>query len=874
MAEERAWIRKPAVTERRREVTSRGHPSVATVAASAGRTLQQRLGNQGAQLFAAQVVARSSAPGGPLGGGSSAGPFSLSHPDDAHEREADRVADIVMRTTVRGSTSTLPSMPTVQRVCADCEEGISTRERTGQPVIAAQATHVHRLASTYGASQVSVPVAANIHDMQGGGAPLSAATRALFEPRFGADFSHVRVHTGGRADSTAKAISAKAFTAGSDIVFATGQYSPESHEGQHLLAHELTHVVQQDPGTRRLDSTLEHPPATTLRRDGKVDVQRFIAAGRHASIQRAGGTTAEKPAIPAAGGPNKVGFVREDGLNLRVAPDQHSKSLGQLKFGQRVHTVEDQNPQPSWLKIAVLGQTGYAFAPSIHFPPEKLIEKDPALRLIRVRHGLSFWALVKEMYGIEGNESTKDQNMNHFINAIRACNKAEAFTVKTDMLDDIGNVFISGRDAKNTYLKENYDLWIPSFGVAAKMDVGSGTIRGEITRLVKKIEQKIDDFKAACAMSVKYMPDAIARRAGEIASGLLQGLLEFAKDAVKILAISTAVGALIGALFGGVGAIPGAEFGFEIGLLILQVYGLYTLIEAVVGIAADLVGQLGTFIKLVWEANGEPKPLDLAARALAEAIGILVSAVLIAVVAYVLKKGGEAIGKTKFAQTVGQTRLAQWLKQRLELQTTKAVLSARVVIDYSKRLSSSGYAGTLQGKGFGVFEGRIPGIKDPVAIKVYPEGHPVFANDLAGAQAASRTGYGAKFYGEVPAGPGKRAFAMEKVPGSFPDAAAGASTAEIAEAAQAAASVTTRTVTDIRTYGQKLLDEGFYYKGEVQGLVDKSGRWRAIDFQPIRELPSKANAAEYAKAVNDHWSNIDREANMLEKLAQANARKP
>jgi hypothetical protein len=75
----------------------------------------------------------------------------------------------------------------------------------------------------------------------------------FLESRFGADFSHVRVHTGRRADLTAKAISAKAFTVGSDIVFAGGQYSPESHEGQHLLAHELTHVVQQDAGTRRLN---------------------------------------------------------------------------------------------------------------------------------------------------------------------------------------------------------------------------------------------------------------------------------------------------------------------------------------------------------------------------------------------------------------------------------------------------------------------------------------------------------------------------------------------------------------------------------------------------------------------------------------------
>lgn len=334
-------------------------------------------------------------------------------------------------------------------------------------------------------------------------------------------------------------------------------------------------------------------------------------------------------------------------------------------------------------------------------------------------------------------------------------------------------------------------------------------------------------------------------------------------------------GCTIGALFGGVGAIPGAEIGFEIGLLILEYYGLYTLIEAVLSIAVDLVGQLGTFIRLAWAANRDKKQLDLAARALAEAIGILVSAVLIAVAAYVLKKGGEALGKTKFAKTEGERRLAQWLKQRQELRTTKQVLGLdKVEINYAKRLSSGGYASTLQGEGFGVFEGRIPGIKDPVAIKVYPEGHPLFEHDLAGAQAASRTGHAAKFYGEVPAGPGKRAFAMEKVPGGFPDAAGGASTAEVKEAAKVAASVTKETVADIKTYGQELLDEGFYYQGEIQGLVDKSGRWRAIDLQGIRKLPARANAAEYADAIKRHWDTVNSEADLQDRFAKANAHKP
>lgn len=92
------------------------------------------------------------------------------------------------------------------------------------------------------------PVAASIHGMQGGGAPLPDATREFFEPRFGADLSHVRVHAGTQAAQTATSISAKAFTFGSDIAFAGGAYAPASHQGQRLLAHELTHVLQQDGG--------------------------------------------------------------------------------------------------------------------------------------------------------------------------------------------------------------------------------------------------------------------------------------------------------------------------------------------------------------------------------------------------------------------------------------------------------------------------------------------------------------------------------------------------------------------------------------------------------------------------------------------------
>lgn len=92
------------------------------------------------------------------------------------------------------------------------------------------------------------------------GRPLDSTARSFMEPRFGADFSGVRIHTDTRAGESARAVSAHAYTVGRDIVFAPGQYSPDSAAGRRLLAHELTHVVQQQqwggPGTMAASSSV------------------------------------------------------------------------------------------------------------------------------------------------------------------------------------------------------------------------------------------------------------------------------------------------------------------------------------------------------------------------------------------------------------------------------------------------------------------------------------------------------------------------------------------------------------------------------------------------------------------------------------------
>lgn len=88
-------------------------------------------------------------------------------------------------------------------------------------------------------------VAAAIARRRGAGAALDSDLRGRFESSLGDSFDDVRIHTGPEADELARSVSARAFTTGTDVYFAQGEYSPGSNEGGRLLGHELAHVVQQ-----------------------------------------------------------------------------------------------------------------------------------------------------------------------------------------------------------------------------------------------------------------------------------------------------------------------------------------------------------------------------------------------------------------------------------------------------------------------------------------------------------------------------------------------------------------------------------------------------------------------------------------------------
>jgi hypothetical protein len=176
------------------------------------------------------------------------------------------------------------------------------------------------------------------------GRPLDKATRDFFEPRFGHDFSRVRVHVGGQASASAKAVQAQAYSVGNAVVFGEEQYRPESLEGRRLIAHELAHTVQQAWVTVPRDRELE-----VSRPDDRLEVEahrmaRQVSANESVVAPPATLGPTKRPHLfrqgpPAAGGPpggspKRVVFLDSDVLSQITGGNKPAaEKLLQLRSG-------------------------------------------------------------------------------------------------------------------------------------------------------------------------------------------------------------------------------------------------------------------------------------------------------------------------------------------------------------------------------------------------------------------------------------------------------------------------------------------------------------------------------------------------------------
>ena len=175
-----------------------------------------------------------------LGGWALQPKLKISQPRDAYETEADRVAERI--------TST-----------ADC--AAMNNSRIPRYLATSAQLSPSRLPGETQANS-TLPGSTQINNQQGGGRRLNSAERTYFEPRFGARFDGVRIHEGAQAAAMARNINARAFTLGSDIFMGAGEYSHNTPQGRRLLAHELTHTLQQNGADTIRREVIDMEPMT------------------------------------------------------------------------------------------------------------------------------------------------------------------------------------------------------------------------------------------------------------------------------------------------------------------------------------------------------------------------------------------------------------------------------------------------------------------------------------------------------------------------------------------------------------------------------------------------------------------------------------
>jgi hypothetical protein len=171
--------------------------------------------------------------------------------DDALEKQADITAEQVVR---------MPEHDFVQQKYQDCQKEDGCQ---GKGLNAPVKPFVQSKVDD--SSALSAGVSGAIQSSRGSGAQLDGQTRSFMNNRFDADFSRVKIHTDQQAAQLNKSLNAKAFTVGNDIYFGEGRYQPQSANGERLLAHELTHTIQQGntaQSVQREPDVVNMPPMT------------------------------------------------------------------------------------------------------------------------------------------------------------------------------------------------------------------------------------------------------------------------------------------------------------------------------------------------------------------------------------------------------------------------------------------------------------------------------------------------------------------------------------------------------------------------------------------------------------------------------------
>lgn len=246
--------------------------------------------------------------------------------NDPLEQEADRVADQVMAAPLNSTVNAAP--PHIQRSTGQANEGLDSAPASVDRVLASP------------------------------GRPLESALRQDMEQRFGHDFSRVRVHTDSAAEQSARDLNANAYTVGNNVVFGTGGFAPGSHEGRRLLAHELTHVVQQSPN---LDSSGASPSSILARKPKVLDKDDVVVSMR--VVKNA----------PGSKFPSTVQITTSKGQTYSYVATQDNVPVG-IYSGKKLGSGLQIGLEKSGLVLYFVGNSNSPSPASLSFSKEFQIE--------------------------------------------------------------------------------------------------------------------------------------------------------------------------------------------------------------------------------------------------------------------------------------------------------------------------------------------------------------------------------------------------------------------------------------------------------------------------------------------------------------------
>jgi|GEM_PF-3147153 len=465
--------------------------------------------------------------------------LTVGQPNDVYEKEADAMADKVVQRKPIFESKAEPPDDTVMRKCAHCE----------------QEEKLHKKSDGDGGQGVSANVESGINASKGSGSALPDRTREHMESSFGADLSKVRIHDNSSAASMNQELKAQAFTHGSDIFFNRGKYDPGSKPGQHLLAHELTHVIQQNPLAK-----LQTKPLSSLLGPAPLSIQKLSLSD----------------VVNVVGGPAAGALTKSLGDYFNISlPDDPVEAIGAVidiletppvsyaiaampGFGQVLISLKLMQKTYQAIKY-IIDNKDKIIAEIQAWIEKKLDETEPKVK-----------AKLQEVFGFLDHR--------HFI----AIWQAHLLPMLQHLKDNWWQTI------KDTLWEQ---IWpfegLTSVTAKAEDRKGLGKDLGEL------YDQFVEGFKSLKAMDLSKFADAVLM----IQKGLV-GIVNrfYGWIAIIIIASETLAGAGIAGFFSG-GALsgPGAAAGFGAGLATAGSVGEALLIATV---AADTLVLLKSVMSL------------------------------------------------------------------------------------------------------------------------------------------------------------------------------------------------------------------------------------------------------------------------------------